>query len=367
MPTSALVLNSTNVVGSNNTVFRYNFINGAFQVNEDSEICVASVVIPYSFFNVNAQLYVNNVFGYTFPNASTFVGSIALTTLTVASITNGTILVGMTLSGGGTTIGTIISSQISGPTGGVGTYTINISQTASPTSGLIQTSYTVTLPNGFYQVSDINSFLQNTFITRGQYLVNSTTLQNVYFISLTTNTTYYSNQLITSVLPTVITGFTNPSNMGLPATPITPQFQVLSNYPNFGTLIGYLAGIYPAVPSTTTVNFNSNTTPNLTTVNSVIMRCNLVNNPCAMPSDILASFPITAQFGSNINFSPSYEMFVGLQAGRYSALSITFQDQNFNTIQSNDPNILITLLIKQNKKEEPKKQIANFAFSAGSR
>lgn len=68
--TFTLVLNSNNVVAnSNNTLFRYNFLNGSFRVEEDSQMCISSVVIPYSWFNIS-QAYGNNTFSFTFPDST---------------------------------------------------------------------------------------------------------------------------------------------------------------------------------------------------------------------------------------------------------------------------------------------------------
>lgn len=62
-----------------------------------------------------------------------FTGSISGTTLTVTSVSSGTIAVGMALFGTNISIGTIITALGSG-SGGAGTYTINNSQTVSSTS-----------------------------------------------------------------------------------------------------------------------------------------------------------------------------------------------------------------------------------------
>lgn len=62
-----------------------------------------------------------------------FTGSISGTTLTVSAMTEGTIAVGQTLSGPGVTTGTTITALGTG-TGGVGTYTVSISQTVASTS-----------------------------------------------------------------------------------------------------------------------------------------------------------------------------------------------------------------------------------------
>lgn len=66
--------------------------------------------------------------------SSTFTGSIATTTLTVTAMLSGdTLVVGQYVDGSGVTNGTFITAFVSGA-GGVGTYTVNTSQTASSTT-----------------------------------------------------------------------------------------------------------------------------------------------------------------------------------------------------------------------------------------
>jgi hypothetical protein len=67
----------------------------------------------------------------TAPPVAVFVGSTSTTTLTVSSMTSGTILLGMTLN---TLLGGTITAQLTGTTGGVGTYTISVSQGVSSTT-----------------------------------------------------------------------------------------------------------------------------------------------------------------------------------------------------------------------------------------
>ena len=70
MTTFTLVLNSSNVVtNSNNTIFRYNFLNGNFKIPEESQMCVSSIVLPYSWFNITST-YGNNTFSFRFQQAS---------------------------------------------------------------------------------------------------------------------------------------------------------------------------------------------------------------------------------------------------------------------------------------------------------
>jgi hypothetical protein len=64
------------------------------------------------------------------PSSAVFTGSISGTTLTVTAITNGTIAAGQSLFGVGVTSETVITALGTG-TGGIGTYTINLSQTVT--------------------------------------------------------------------------------------------------------------------------------------------------------------------------------------------------------------------------------------------
>ena len=61
-----LVLNSQNVIGTGNNTYKYDFIKGNFTIPEDSEVMVANVQLPYSFYNIT-QAYNNNQFNFSFP------------------------------------------------------------------------------------------------------------------------------------------------------------------------------------------------------------------------------------------------------------------------------------------------------------
>ena len=64
-----LVLNSQNTFGTGNNTYKYNFIQGNFVIPPDSEVMVANVQIPYSFYNITAA-YNNNQFQFSFPTGS---------------------------------------------------------------------------------------------------------------------------------------------------------------------------------------------------------------------------------------------------------------------------------------------------------
>jgi hypothetical protein len=72
-------------------------------------------------------------------------GSIAATTLTIATATSGAVGVGSVIVGSGITVGTVITALGTG-TGGIGTYTVDISQSASLTA--ITAAVIVTVSSG---------------------------------------------------------------------------------------------------------------------------------------------------------------------------------------------------------------------------
>ena len=270
-----LILNSNNVIGSNNTSFRYNFIQGALYIPEDSKICVSQIVIPYSFFNLNLGLYNNTSIRFTF-------------------------------------------------------------------SG---TTYNYVYPNGFYTTTDLNQALQLYMISQGLYLYDTTRSQNVYYIQIYSNSTYYANTINVFPVPASLpTGFTNPSGLfPFSSSTYTPQVQFPTN---LSSILGFSKGVYyPPALQSTAYSINSTSTPNATPINSIIVRCSLVNNKCTTPTDILDSFYPNTSFGSNITYTPNYEKWIEANSGIFSSFELTFVDQNFNVIQSQDANVLINLLI----------------------
>jgi len=83
---------------------------------------------------------------------ATVTGSISSTTLTVTAVASGTIYVGMTITGSGVSANTRITALGTG-TGGIGTYTVNNSQTVSSTTLTLtaNSKMTVTYP-GLYNL-----------------------------------------------------------------------------------------------------------------------------------------------------------------------------------------------------------------------
>jgi hypothetical protein len=284
---NTLIINSSNVTGTTNSTYQYNFIQGSF-VAKDCEIAVGSLTIPYAWFNIST-FYSNRSFSLIFPYLAT-------------------------------------------------SATLNI-----------------VLPDGFYTTADINNYIQNQLIANGLYLVNGSSY--VYYVNLSVNTSYYSNQFVFSLVPTTLpSGYTQPptgfwsatGGNGLPTVSTTP-YAVFPASNSVGSVLGFSAGTYPTAPYTINKSSLSNITPVGSTVNGIVMRCNIVNNNIVMPSDILDACPINATFGSNITYNPTFPKWIAIKDGTYNNLTITFQDQNLNTINIKDPNLLLSLLIRKKK------------------
>jgi hypothetical protein len=102
---------------------------GAFQDSTDQ--ADGSTAVAY-FFRFNTTDYSNGI--SLSSRTASFTGSIATTTLTVSAISAGSIYPSMQISGTGVTAGTRIVAQLTGTTGGTGTYTVSASQTVASTA-----------------------------------------------------------------------------------------------------------------------------------------------------------------------------------------------------------------------------------------
>jgi hypothetical protein len=278
-----LVINGSNVVNALKNTYRYDFINGTFEIAEGSEIMITSLQIPYSWFNITARNN-NNIFRFYWPTAST-------------------------------------------------TYN----------------TFTITLPDGFYTTTSLNAYIQQFCVANGFYLIENSTQNYVYYINVLFNPTYYANQIILKTVPTVIpAGFTAPANWaGYPTVSRTPYVEIL-NTNHFGKFLGFTAGNY-GINSAVAYSGNSNQTPVGSTVNSLVIRCSLVNNNVSSQTDVVDAFAINGDFGRNLNFNNNIEKWIKLNAGRYSSFTVSIVDQNMNDIQILDSNILINFIIRIKK------------------
>lgn len=104
----------------------------------------------------------------------TFSGSIAGNVLTIASITAGTMVAGAVLTGGtGIASNTTVVTQLTGTTGGVGTYAVNIGEQTVNTAALTGTYGILTVASvstGTLGVGDVLSGTGGGGVTAGTYV-----------------------------------------------------------------------------------------------------------------------------------------------------------------------------------------------------
>jgi hypothetical protein len=214
------------------------------------------------------------------------------------------------------------------------------------TDGTGSTTTNITLPDGAYDVSTINAYLQFIMLSNGNYLVDSNG-DYVYYLELVLNTTYYGVEIRAYPLPTSLpSGWTNPAGVVFPATASTPQLIIPAT--NIRSLLGFDAGTYPSAVQATTYNVLSQNTPQIAVVQSIIVTCSLLNNRLSNPNTVLYSFTTAnREFGQLIYFSVPELIFTDIENGFYDRFEIQFLDQNFNPLPIRDTNLVVQMVIRK--------------------
>lgn len=228
----------------------------------------------------------------------------------------------------------------------------------------VPTTFTITIPNGLYNITDINSFCQFTMIQNGHYLVNASG-SNIYYFDLIVNPNRYAIQLNTYLVPTSLpVGFTQPSNFaGYPTQTFNPIVTIPGH---FNKILGYTAGFASNnnvnnayVPPTAsilnnyvtkngvgTLSYLSNTYPDVQPNSSIFLSISNINNPYSQPSSIIYSITPTVAIGEQIIERPPNFMWNKLIDGTYNSLRVQFLGIDKQPISLQDPNLTIILTIR---------------------
>jgi len=235
--------------------------------------------------------------------------------------------------------------------------------TYSWTVGGVSTNYNVILPDGLYEIADINSYLQWTMIDNGHYLID-TAGDNVYYAELVVNPTRNKVQLNTYQVPTSLpTGFTQPTGFaGYPTQTFNP---IITFTAEFNKIVGYTAGFASNpningayVPPTGNNNNNwvakedqklsylSNLIANVQPNSSIFMGISNINNPYSQPSSIIYSVVPNVAIGQQITERPPNFMWNKMIDGTYNQLRVQFLGLDKSPIPLTDPNLTIMLVIR---------------------
>jgi hypothetical protein len=225
-------------------------------------------------------------------------------------------------------------------------------------------TYTVTMPNGFYDIDAINNYLHYTMVQNKHYLETSSETSSGDFVYLATwsvNATRYSVELNCfgiSVAVAAANTWTLPvgATWVLPTNFIVPEIVIPNT--NFSLVVGFSAGTYPnaviaGVPPaqtqlpayTTDQQFLSTFTPQVTPLSSYILTCSLINNDYAVPNSLMYSFSPQGTVGEQFTIAPNEYMWIDCLPGQYAYFTVTFIDQDFRPVVIEDPNMIIQIVI----------------------
>jgi hypothetical protein len=214
------------------------------------------------------------------------------------------------------------------------------------------TSYDVTIPDGSYQIDDLNAFLQFTFIQNKHYLIDASG-NYVYYLEILWNPTKYLNEIIAYPLPTTLpTGWSYPSGATwtLPATPQTPQIAVTrytSVQRGLGWWLGFDTGTYPPTPQTSIYNVLAQNIDRMFPVSSVVLGCSLLQNTLAVPATTLFTMPVEGHtYGERVSSIGQFA-FVPITDGQYNEFFIRLYDQDGNRLVVNDPDLSVSMVIRK--------------------
>ena len=165
----------------------------------------------------------------------TFSATIATTVLTVTSVPTGTLVSGFLITGAGVSSGTILGTQISGTTGGTGTYNLNISQTVSVAvtmTASTPTTFTGSISTSTLTVTNVSNgtLFPGMLITSGSSMTAVTITAQLTGTGLTGTYTVTGSQ---TVGPITMYGYQVPVVTGT----------IASGTPNVLTVTGNVSGV----------------------------------------------------------------------------------------------------------------------------
>ncbi len=207
---------------------------------------------------------------------------------------------------------------------------------------------TITLDEGLYEISDINKALQFDFINAGLYLVDSNG-DNVYYAEFIINTVLNSVDINTYAVPTSLpAGYSQPSNwVGYPTATYNVNIRMAST---FNEIVGYASNFESGLSSGTgtTLTFNSSVAPNVNPNSSVLLECNVIDNPFGNPSGIIYAIVPTVGVGGLINVQPPEYAFNDVKNGVYNSIRVRLLNKTTLTpLTIQDGEITIILGLKK--------------------
>jgi hypothetical protein len=203
-------------------------------------------------------------------------------------------------------------------------------------------NWTIPKLTNYASVAELNSSLQTFCIANGLYHITSTG-SNVYYLSLSANSSTYKIDLSLFKVPTSLPAtYTQPANFaGYPTVSCTPNFNIAAGS-ELRDLLGLATGLYDG--NTSAVVFSSIYVPQLNPVSCVFMTCNICKNDVPINgSTVIQCFTTrNTDFGAMIEVQPSEITYYDVDSNSNN-LEVQFFDQNFNQLYVLDPQITVHL------------------------
>lgn len=231
------------------------------------------------------------------------------------------------------------------------------------TAGVTTTVYTVVIPDGLYEISAINNFIQFFCIANALYYTIGGL--NYYPFEILVNPNRYAAQLNTYFIPnTLPVGATIP--VGFPGFPTTSINSTVTFPARFNELIGYPVNFasasniggsavfgtptassnYASKNAANTISYLSNVAPNIQPNSSIFLVMSNISNPYTQPSGVIYSLNSNVGIGELIDEKPPNFMWTKMIEGTYNELRLSFLSSTLQQILINDPNMTILLTIR---------------------
>jgi hypothetical protein len=208
------------------------------------------------------------------------------------------------------------------------------------------TTLNLTIPDGGYNISDIDNYLRYYLVNNGYFIQNNSTNEQIVYAKFQVNPSTYTVEFISYPLPTSLpSGFTAGSAITFPATTRAPQLTV--SQVGFGNVIGFALGTFPSSQQTILTTSASTLVPVVSDVTNVVLTLDSAMNPFAPNSKVIHSIsPAGAVYASLIKSEPNEISWVPQQSGWRQSITIQLVNQNLIPIEQYDTDITIKLLLR---------------------
>jgi hypothetical protein len=215
-----------------------------------------------------------------------------------------------------------------------------------PATGTTNVTLNLTIPDGGYEIDDINNYLRYFLVNNGYFIQNNTTNEQIVYCKFQVNASTYSVEFVSYPLPTSLpSGFSAGSAITFPSTTRAPQLVV--NQSGFGDVIGYALGTYPAVQPTVLTTSSSTKVPVVSDVTNVILTLDSAMNPFAPNSKVIHSIsPAGVNYAQLIKSEPNEIAWIPQQSSWRQSITLQLVNQNLQPIEQYDTDLTIKLLLR---------------------